>query len=125
MPGLPSISLADIPYLITAQSASSSWPWVKSLGSARAFAAKYRYEINPDQELIALGAANFSAGLFQGFTVDASLSSTATADEAGARHAAFFHRHGRPDHHHRHGVAPLFTTCPTPSRAIVIASLSV
>jgi MFS superfamily sulfate permease-like transporter len=35
--------------------------------------------------LIALGAANINAGLFQGFTVDASLSSTATADEAGAR----------------------------------------
>jgi MFS superfamily sulfate permease-like transporter len=57
----------------------------ESLGSARAFAARYRYEIDPDQELIALGAANLNAGLFQGFTVDASLSSTATADEAGAR----------------------------------------
>jgi SulP family sulfate permease len=55
------------------------------LGAARSFAAKHRYEVNPDQELIALGAANISAGLFQGFTVDASLSSSATADEAGAR----------------------------------------
>ena len=57
----------------------------ESLGAARSFAAKHRYVINPDQELIALGTANISAGLFQGFTVDASLSSSATADEAGAR----------------------------------------
>jgi MFS superfamily sulfate permease-like transporter len=35
--------------------------------------------------LIALGAANLSAGLFQGFTVDASLSATATGDDAGVQ----------------------------------------
>ena len=84
-PGLPSISLTDIPYLITGALGIVFLAVGESLGSARAFAVKYRYEINPDQELIALGAANLSAGLFQGFTVDASLSSTATADEAGAR----------------------------------------
>jgi SulP family sulfate permease len=83
-PGLPSISLTDIPYLITGALGIVFLAVGESLGSARAFAVKYRYEINPDQELIALGAANLSAGLFQGFTVDASLSSTATADEAGA-----------------------------------------
>jgi sulfate permease, SulP family len=84
MPGLPSISLTDLPYLITSAVGIVFLAVGESLGSARAFAARYRYEINPDQELIALGAANLSAGLFQGFTVDASLSSTATADEAGA-----------------------------------------
>jgi len=35
--------------------------------------------------LIALGAANLCAGLFSGFTVDASLSATATGDEAGSQ----------------------------------------
>jgi high affinity sulfate transporter 1 len=84
-PGLPGISLSDLPYLITGAAGIVFLAVGESLGSARAFAARYRYEINPDQELIALGAANLSAGLFQGFTVDASLSSTATADEAGAR----------------------------------------
>jgi MFS superfamily sulfate permease-like transporter len=57
----------------------------ESLGSARAFATKQRYAIDPNQELIALGAANLSAGLMHGFTVDASLSNTATADASGAR----------------------------------------
>lgn len=57
----------------------------ESLGAARAFASRDHYDIQPDQELIALGASNVSAGIFQGFTVDASLSQTATADSAGAR----------------------------------------
>ena len=84
-PGLPQVSLGELPYLVTGAVGIVFLAVGESLGSARAFAAKHRYEINPDQELIALGAANLSAGLFQGFTVDASLSATATADEAGAR----------------------------------------
>jgi SulP family sulfate permease len=84
-PGLPQVSLGDLPYLLTGALGIVFLAVGESLGSARAFAAKHRYEIYPDQELIALGAANLSAGLFRGFTVDASLSSTATADEAGER----------------------------------------
>jgi high affinity sulfate transporter 1 len=85
IPGLPAISLSDLPYLIAGAVGIVFLAVGESLGAARSFAAKHRYEINPDQELIALGAANISAGLFQGFTVDASLSSSATGDEAGAR----------------------------------------
>ena len=84
-PGLPQVSLTDLPYLAAGALGIVFLAVGESLGGARSFAAKHRYEINPDQELIALGAANISAGLFQGFTVDASLSSSATADEAGAR----------------------------------------
>ena len=84
-PGLPQVSLTDLAYLVTGALGIVFLAVGESLGGARSFAAKHRYEINPDQELIALGAANISAGLFQGFTVDASLSSSATADEAGAR----------------------------------------
>ncbi len=57
----------------------------ESLGTARAYAAKYDYAIDANQELVALGAANVGAGLFQGFTIDASLSQTATAEQAGGR----------------------------------------
>ena len=55
------------------------------LGSGRAFATRHGYEIDPDQELVALGGANISSGLFGGFTTDASLSQSATAESAGAR----------------------------------------
>ena len=57
----------------------------ESVGSGRAFASRHHYEIDADQELLALGAANLSTGLFGGFTTDASLSQTATAEAAGAK----------------------------------------
>ncbi|HUO41343.1 MAG TPA: sulfate permease [Methylomirabilota bacterium] len=84
-PALPLVSISDIPLLIASAGGLVFLAVGESVGTARAFAAKHDYEIDPDQELIALGAANLSAGLFQGFTVDASLSSTATAEEAGAK----------------------------------------
>ena len=55
----------------------------ESLGTGRAYAAKYHYEVDADQELLAMGAANISSGLFQGITIDMSLSSTASGEAAG------------------------------------------
>jgi SulP family sulfate permease len=52
---------------------------------ARAFAAKNRYEVRPEQELLALAAANLAAGFFQGFPVGASQSRTTVNDAAGGR----------------------------------------
>jgi MFS superfamily sulfate permease-like transporter len=57
----------------------------ETLGTARAFGAKYHYEVNADQELLALGAANVGSGLFQGITIDMSLSNTASGEAAGER----------------------------------------
>lgn len=57
----------------------------ESIGTARSFATRYRYEIDADQELIAMGVANIGTGLSQGFAADASLSTTATGDAAGAK----------------------------------------
>jgi SulP family sulfate permease len=57
----------------------------ESIGAGRAYATRHHYEIDPDQEMVALGAANLSSGLFGGFTTDGSLSQTATAETAGAK----------------------------------------
>ena len=83
--GLPSISLSDLPLLAVGAVGIVFLAVGESIGAARSFAAKYRYEIDPNQEIIAYGAANIAAGFFQGFTVDASLSVSATADEGGAK----------------------------------------
>ena len=48
--------------------------------TGRAFTQKGTYELNADQELFALGLANFANGLTQGFTVGASHSRTAVND---------------------------------------------
>jgi high affinity sulfate transporter 1 len=53
--------------------------------TARAFAAKGGYEIDPNRELLALGAANIGAGLFRGFPVSSSGSRTAIGAASGSR----------------------------------------
>jgi high affinity sulfate transporter 1 len=59
--------------------------FAEAVGPARAFAAAHKYEIDPNQEFIGLGAANMAAGLFQGFPIGSSLSKSAANDRAGAR----------------------------------------
>jgi high affinity sulfate transporter 1 len=52
---------------------------------ARAYAAKTGDRVDPNQELIGLGAANLAAGFFQGFAISSSASRTPVAEAAGAR----------------------------------------
>jgi high affinity sulfate transporter 1 len=52
---------------------------------SRAFAARRGLRVDPDRELVALGAANLAAGFGQGFAVSASSSRTPVALSAGAR----------------------------------------
>jgi len=82
---IPQISLETIPFLIAGAAGIVFLAVGETLGTGRAFAAKYHYEVDADQELLAMGAANISSGLFQGITIDMSLSSTATGEEAGER----------------------------------------
>jgi high affinity sulfate transporter 1 len=85
VPSIPSVPLTSIPYLALGAAGIVFLAVGESVGAGRAYAAQHRYEIDPDQEMVALGTANISAGLFGGFTADASLSQTATAETAGAR----------------------------------------
>jgi sulfate permease, SulP family len=58
--------------------------FAEAIGPSRAFAAAHKYEIDPNQEWLGVGASNFGAGLFQGFPIGASLSKSAANDQAGA-----------------------------------------
>jgi sulfate permease, SulP family len=53
--------------------------------TARAFANRHEGEVNANQELLALGAANIGSGLLHGLPVSSSGSRTALADASGAR----------------------------------------
>ncbi|HTF59653.1 MAG TPA: sulfate permease [Actinomycetes bacterium] len=55
---------------------------------SRTFAIRGGYRVDPNQELVALGAANVAAGLFQGFSVSSSSSRTPVAEAAGAKSQA-------------------------------------
>jgi high affinity sulfate transporter 1 len=53
--------------------------------TARGFAAKNRYDIDPNREFIALGVANIGAGILQGFAVSGADSRTAMNDSVGGK----------------------------------------
>jgi high affinity sulfate transporter 1 len=85
--GLPSfkfplIQLKDLIYLTVGAVSMVFVALADSLGTARAFAAENHYQIDPDQELLAIGAANVGAGLFQGFSVGANSATTSSANSA-------------------------------------------
>ena len=85
LPSLPNVGFGDLVFLLTGAFGIVFLALAESIGAARSFAVRHGYEIDPDQELIALGAANAGAGLFGGFSVDASLSQSATGEAAGNR----------------------------------------
>ena len=84
-PGVPSVHGADIVPLIAAAGGMLLVIFSESLGAADTFATKYGYEIDPNQELIALGAANLGSGLVGGLAGGGSLSQSAVNEGAGAR----------------------------------------
>ncbi len=83
-PGWPAISLQDWLSLLPGALGIALVCFAEAIGPARAFAAGHRYEIDPNQELIGVGASNTGAGLFHGFPIGASLSKSAANDQAGA-----------------------------------------
>lgn len=85
VPGIPKIDPGMIPFLIGGAAGIVFLAAGETLGTARSFAAKYHYEIDSDQELLAIGAANITSGLFRGITIDMSLSNTASGEDAGER----------------------------------------
>ena len=52
---------------------------------SRTYAARTSSYVDPNQEMIGLGAANLAAGLFQGFPISSSSSRTPVAEVAGSR----------------------------------------
>ncbi len=59
--------------------------FMESIAVAKVYAKRHRYEVDPNSELIGLGAANLAAGLFGGYPVTGGFSRTAVNDSAGAR----------------------------------------
>jgi high affinity sulfate transporter 1 len=52
---------------------------------SRAYAARLRTPVDPNQEMVGLGAANLAAGLFQGIPISSSSSRTPVAEAAGSK----------------------------------------
>ena len=52
---------------------------------SRTYAARTNTRVDPNQEMVGLGAANLAAGFFQGFPISSSSSRTPVAEAAGAK----------------------------------------
>ena len=88
---LPNLSVPDWPEsdvlgdLVTGALAVVVVAFAESFAAAKQYASKFGYQVDPNQEMIGLGAANLGAGLSGGFVVDGSLSKTAAGVGAGQK----------------------------------------
>ena len=87
LPGfsLPSITRSDVTQVVLGGLAVALVSFADTSVLSRTFAARSGSFVDPNQEMVGLGAANLAAGLFQGFPVSSSSSRTPVAVDAGAR----------------------------------------
>ena len=81
----PRISLAELSAVVIGGIEIAIVSFTDTSILSRTFAAKTKTHVNPNQEMIGLGAANLAAGLFQGFPISSSSSRTPVAEASGAR----------------------------------------
>jgi len=84
-PSFPSVDWADLGALAAGAVAISLVAIGDTISTSAGFASKRGYDVDSDQELVGIGAANLLAGLFQGFPVSTSGSRTAVAEQSGAK----------------------------------------
>ena len=84
-PSFPRVELADIPVLAATAVGISLVAIGDTISTSASFAGRQGYEIDSDQEMVGIGAANILAGLFSGFAISTSSSRTAVAEQSGAK----------------------------------------
>ena len=87
LPGfaIPWINSADVIPILTGGCAIALVSFADTSVLSRAYAARTATKVDPNQEMVGLGAANLAAGFFQGFPISSSSSRTPVAEAAGAR----------------------------------------
>ncbi|HWQ67378.1 MAG TPA: SulP family inorganic anion transporter [Methanospirillum sp.] len=87
LPGfmLPDLNLVDIQLLLPLAFAVFLLAYVEQMSIGYTLSKKFHYRVDPDQELLALGATSIMTGLFQGFPVSGSFSRTALNEQNNAR----------------------------------------
>jgi high affinity sulfate transporter 1 len=82
---LPMINFAQLSQVIIGGCAVAMVAFADTSVLSRTYAARMRTPVDPNQEMIGLGAANLAAGLFQGFPISSSSSRTPVAEAAGSK----------------------------------------
>src|SRR5262245_17630532 len=82
---VPTVGLHDIGTLCTAALAIAVVSFADTSVLSRVYSAKTRAYVDPNREMIGLGAANLAGGFFQGFPVSSSASRTPVAGASGSK----------------------------------------
>jgi MFS superfamily sulfate permease-like transporter len=82
---IPALTGADLLALAASAAAIALVAGADTLATARVFATRNRYELDPNRELLALGTANVVSGFSGGITASASSARTAVAETVGGR----------------------------------------
>jgi len=88
--GLPALTLPRanfplLPPLLAAAAGLALVSFASMMLTARSFATKNGYDIEPDRDFAALGVANVASAVSQGFAISGADSRTAMSDAAGGR----------------------------------------
>jgi high affinity sulfate transporter 1 len=84
-PSLPWTKFSDIGPLMIAAVGITLVSLADTIATSASFGARRGEEIDPNQEMIGIGAANLASGFLQGFAVSTSGSRTAVVEQAGAK----------------------------------------
>lgn len=82
---LPTVNVAELHSLFIGAIAIALVSFADTSVLSRLYAQRSGYRVDADQELIALGVANVTTGLFHGFSVSGSATRTPVAESAGAK----------------------------------------
>ena len=84
-PSWPQVPLRELPSLLGVALGVAFLSFTDTAVLSRSVALRTRREVDPSQELTALGLVNVASGLFGGFVVSGSQTRTPVAESAGAR----------------------------------------
>ena len=82
---VPWVNLQDLTTAAVGGLAAALVSFADTSVLSRSYAARLGRPVDPNREMIGLGAANLAAGFFQGFPISSSSSRTPVAESAGAR----------------------------------------
>lgn len=84
-PRLPTVGIDDLGPLVVGACSITLVSFCSMMTTARGFAAKNGYAINPNQDFVALGMSDLASAASQGFVVSGADSRTAVADASGGK----------------------------------------
>ncbi|HXY06927.1 MAG TPA: sulfate permease [Terriglobales bacterium] len=84
-PRLPLVHIADLAPILTGGIAVALVSFADTSVLSRTYAGRLGAPVDPNQEMVGLGVANFAAAFFQGFPISSSSSRTPVAEAAGAK----------------------------------------